>query len=145
MRVSSDAAGARTIDDQIASCRERCEREGWVVVDVFTDESSGSGALDFNTRPGLRAMLGRVALGGIDLVLTETSDRIARKHAEASAVLKFFKRTATRLVTLSNADAGDIAATISALLGAAVRHDRITKVKRGKRAPSGSALAKPSV
>jgi DNA invertase Pin-like site-specific DNA recombinase len=115
------------------------------VVEVFTDKSSGSGALDFNTRPGLRAMLGRVAVGGIDQVVTETLDRIARKHAEASAVLKFFKRTGARLVTLSNAGARDIAATISALLGAAGGHDRITKVRRGKRAPSGSALAKQLV
>jgi len=143
-RISTDAPGARTIDDQIASCRERCEREGWVVVDVFADKSSGSGALDFNTRPGVRAMLGRVAVGGIDRVVTETSDRIARKHAEASAVLKFVKRTGARLVTVSNTDA-DIAVTISALLEAAVRYDRMTKITLGKRARSASDPGKPSV
>lgn len=36
-RFSSTLQNARSIEDQVALCRERCDREGWKVVDVFTD------------------------------------------------------------------------------------------------------------
>ncbi|MCA3254806.1 MAG: recombinase family protein [Alphaproteobacteria bacterium] len=36
-RFSSTLQSDRSIDDQVALCRERAEREGWIVVDVFAD------------------------------------------------------------------------------------------------------------
>jgi len=36
-RFSSTLQNSRSIEDQVALLRERCERESWEVVDVFTD------------------------------------------------------------------------------------------------------------
>ena len=36
-RFSSQLQNSKSIEDQIAICRERADREGWTVVDVFTD------------------------------------------------------------------------------------------------------------
>lgn len=148
VRVSTDARNARTIDDQIASCRERCELEGWAVVDVFADRSSGRGALDPNNRPGLCAMLERVAERvaerGIDRVVAQSKDRIARTPTDASALQERITLAGARLVTLSDGDAGDIAAVILALFDAAVRRDRVAKVKRGKLIASAASHRNPS-
>ena len=42
-RFSSQLQNSRSIDDQISICRERADREGWTVVEVFND-SAISGA-----------------------------------------------------------------------------------------------------
>ncbi|MGN5376092.1 recombinase family protein [Sphingomonas hankookensis] len=36
-RFSSQLQNSRSIEDQIAICRERADCEGWTVVEVFTD------------------------------------------------------------------------------------------------------------
>lgn len=36
-RYSSDRQSERSIEDQVRLCRERAEREGWSVVEVFPD------------------------------------------------------------------------------------------------------------
>ena len=60
-RFSSTLQNARSIEDQVALCRERCDREGWEVVDVFTDFAiSGAAGIDEGARPGLNALLARV-------------------------------------------------------------------------------------
>jgi site-specific DNA recombinase len=36
-RFSSDRQTERSIDDQIAVCKVYAERQGWVVVEIYTD------------------------------------------------------------------------------------------------------------
>jgi hypothetical protein len=48
-RFSSTLQNSRSIEDQVALLRERCERENWEVVDVFTDYAiSGAAGIDEN-------------------------------------------------------------------------------------------------
>ncbi len=56
-------------------CRARAEREGWRVVGAFTDHAvSGATAL----RPGYQALLAAIRSGEVDIVLTESLDRLSR-------------------------------------------------------------------
>ncbi len=138
-RFSSLLQNARSIEDQIALCRERCEREGWTVVDVFTDYAiSGAAGIENDQRPGLNALLARVEDehnpdGRIDQVLAEASDRIARHQGDAHAIRERITFAGARIFTLSDGELTDITATFRGLMDAQFRKDLAAKVKRGQR------------
>lgn len=133
-RFSSTLQNARSIEDQVALCRERCEREGWEVVDVFTDYAiSGAAGIDSAARPGLNAMLTRVEAGGVDQVLAEATDRIARHQGDAYAIRERITFAGARLFTLSDGVVTEITATFRGLMDAQFRRDLAAKVKRGQR------------
>ncbi|CAM3248716.1 hypothetical protein SPAN111604_13025 [Sphingomonas antarctica] len=130
-RASSGLPSARTIVDQIASCRGHCERNGWAVVGGFDDKRSGNKKLEQKESLGLRALLGRIEEGGIDYVVIESMDRIARDPGDASAIQKHIERAGARLIGVSESEGTDIAAAILALFDTAFRDDQIARIKRG--------------
>ncbi len=133
-RFSSALQNARSIEDQIALCRERCEREGWPVADVFTDYAiSGAAGIDETSRPGLSAMLARIEAGGIDQVVAEATDRIARHQGDAFTIRERITFVGARLFTLSDGEVTDITATFRGLMDAQFRRDLAAKIKRGQR------------
>lgn len=133
-RFSSALQNARSIEDQIALCRERCEREGWSIVEVFTDYAiSGAAGIDENSRPGLSAMLARIEAGGIDQVVAEATDRIARHQGDAFTIRERITFAGARLFTLSDGEVTDITATFRGLMDAQFRRDLAAKIKRGQR------------
>ena len=133
-RFSSTLQNARSIEDQVALCRERCEREGWDVVDVFTDFAiSGAAGIDEAARPGLNALLARVEAGGVDQVLAEATDRVARHQGDAFAIRERLTFAGARLFTLSDGEVTEITATFRGLMDAQFRKDLAAKVKRGQR------------
>ena len=133
-RFSSTLQNARSIEDQVALCRERADREGWDVVDVFTDFAiSGAAGIDEGARPGLNAMLARVEAGGVDQVLAEATDRIARHQGDAFTIRERLTFAGARLFTLSDGEVTEITATFRGLMDAQFRKDLAAKVKRGQR------------
>ncbi len=68
-RYSSDLQNAQSTVDQMASLRERADREGWTIIDTFADdEISGRAGIGEMQRPGLNAMLNRVERGDVDQI-----------------------------------------------------------------------------
>ena len=133
-RFSSTLQNARSIEDQVTLCRERCDREGWEVVDVFTDFAiSGAAGIGDNARPGLNALLARVEAGGVEQVLAEATDRIARHQGDAFTIRERITFAGARLFTLSDGIVTDITATFRGLMDAQFRKDLGAKVKRGQR------------
>jgi site-specific DNA recombinase len=133
-RFSSLLQNARSIEDQVSLCRERCDREGWDVVGVFTDyATSGAAGIGSDARPGLAALLARVDAGGIDQVMTEASDRLARHQGDALTIREQITYAGARLFTLSDGEVSDITATFRGLMDAQFRKDLAAKIKRGQR------------
>ncbi|WP_237751485.1 recombinase family protein [Sphingobium sp. DC-2] len=133
-RYSSQLQNSRSIEDQIAVCRERAEREGWQIIDIFTDYAiSGAAGIEEGQRPGLNAMLARVESGGIDQVLAEATDRIARHQGDAFAIRERLNYAGARLFTLSDGEVDDITGTIKGLMDARFRKELGAKIKRGQR------------
>lgn len=133
-RFSSTLQNSRSIEDQIAICRERCTREGWQIVEIFNDYAiSGAAGIDEQSRPGMNAMLARVEAGGIDIVLAEGTDRIARHQGDAFAIRERIMTAGARLFTLADGEVSDITATFRGLMDAQFRKDLGAKVKRGQR------------
>ncbi|PZW37679.1 resolvase-like protein [Humitalea rosea] len=71
-RYSSEQQRNASIEDQVRICRARAEREGLQVVEVYVDHAM-SGASSH--RPGYQVLLGAMAAGQIDAVLSESLDR----------------------------------------------------------------------
>ena len=133
-RVSSAASGRGLVDDQIALCRERCEREGWVVVDVFADQTIGGNAgLDVTARLGIDAMLVRIEAGSIAQVVTEATDRIGCRQEDAHVVCERIRLGGARLVRLLDDDASDVPAIIREVLDTRAKRDMIAMVTPGTR------------
>ena len=137
-RFSSALQNARSIEDQIALCRERCDREGWPVVEIFTDYAiSGAAGIDETSRPGLSAMLARIEAGGIEQIMAEATDRIARHQGDAFTIRERITFAGARLFTLSDGEVTDITATFRGLMDAQFRRDLAAKIKRGQRGTIG--------
>ena len=146
-RFSSHLQNARSIDDQIALLTAHADREGWQIIGVFTDYAiSGAAGIDGDQRPGLAAMLDRLARRDIDQVFAESTDRLARHEGDAYAIRERIEFTGARLFTLADGEVDDIKGTIKGLFDARFRKDMGKKVKRGQsgtvrdgRAPAGKA------
>ncbi|MFW2850716.1 recombinase family protein [Sphingomonas sp. TX0543] len=134
VRASSSSPDAHVLVDQIAACGGLCERNGWAVIGIFYDTSSGSGTLAQKKRTGLHALLAIIEQGDIDYVVIETADRIARDRIYTSAIQEDIERAGAQLVSVSDSDRTGIADTILALFDTAFRDDWIARIKRGTHA-----------
>lgn len=147
-RYSSQLQNPRSIEDQLAACRARAQAEGWTIVGEFHDRAiSGAAGIEEAQRPGLAAMLDKVERGGIDQILTESTDRIARHQGDAFAVRELIEHAGARLFTLMDGVVDDITGTIKSLFDARTRKDLAQRVRRGHRgviaqgrSPSGVAF-----
>ena len=118
-RFSSLLQNSRSINDQVAICRERCEREGWPIVGILTDYAiSGAAGIGEAQRPGLAAFLARVQAGGVDQVLTESTDRLARHEGDMFTIRERLTYAGVRLFTLSDGEVTAISGTIKGLMDA---------------------------
>lgn len=148
-RFSSMLQNSRSIEDQITICRERCEREGWEIVDVFMDYAiSGAAGIGESQRPGLAAMLARIERGGVDQVLAESTDRISRHEGDGFAIRERLAFADVRLFTLSDGEINHLTGTLKGMMDANFRKELGAKIKRGQRgtvaqgrSPAGLAYA----
>src|SRR5215203_4710642 len=84
-RYSSDQQREASIEDQARVCRARAAREGWQVVELFTDYAvSGATTL----RPGFQALQAAMRTGAFDLVLAESLDRLSRDQEHIAGLFK---------------------------------------------------------
>lgn len=133
-RYSSQLQNPRSVDDQIAACRERAGREGWSIEGVFHDAAiSGAAGIETTQRPGLHALLQRLERGGIDQVLCEATDRISRHQGDAFTVRERVEFAGARIFTLMDGEVDDITGTIKSLFDSKMRKDLAQRVRRGQR------------
>lgn len=131
-RFSSHLQNPRSIADQLVACRDRARAEGWNVVGEFSDAAiSGAAGIENAQRPGLADLLTRLERGGVQQILTESTDRIARHQGDAFAVRERIEHAGARLFTLMDGVVDDITGTIKGLFDARTRKDLAARVRRG--------------
>src|SRR5438128_139392 len=82
-RFSSDQQNDKSVDDQIAFCREICAREALAVVSTFEDrEISGASIVN---RPGFSALMRAAEARLFDVIVAEDMDRLFRNQADYHA------------------------------------------------------------
>nr|WP_258869609.1 recombinase family protein [Paracoccus thiocyanatus] len=100
-RYSSDQQRDASIADQFRMCRLRAEKEGWTVVEEYSDHAiSGSSMIQ---RPGIQALILDSSRGRFDLVLAEALDRISRDQEDIAGIYKRMRYADVKMFTLSEA------------------------------------------
>ena len=78
-RVSSDKSGeGRSPAEQEAEARRDCERQGWQVAGVYTDNDRGASRWSKRTRPEFARLLDDLDRGAVDVVATWEASRLSR-------------------------------------------------------------------
>jgi DNA invertase Pin-like site-specific DNA recombinase len=129
-RYSTDLQSTSSVDDQLRLCRDRAEREGWEVRQVFFDAAL-SGASSF--RPGYQALLAAAKSGEFEIVLAEALDRLSRDQEDIAGLFKRLQFAGVRLVTLAEGDVSELHIGLKGTMNALFIKDLAAKTHRGLR------------
>ena len=143
-RYSSDLQSETSIDDQVRLCRERAERDGMAVTEVYSDYAISGGTL--SNRPGMLALMDAAKQGEFDVVIAEALDRISRDQEDIAAIYKRLSHAEIKIVTLSEGEINELHVGLKGTMNALFLKDLAIKTRRGQRgrvAESGIADAHP--
>jgi len=96
-RYSSDTQRDASVEDQFRLCRLYAEKQGWTVVETYSDRAISGASL---IRPGVQALLSDAMRGNFDLVLAEALDRLSRDQEDVAGVFKRMEFAGVKIVTL---------------------------------------------
>jgi site-specific DNA recombinase len=129
-RYSSDNQRDASIEDQLRLCRIHAEKQGWTIVDSYTDRAISGASL---LRPGIQELIHDATRGRFTIVLAEAMDRLSRDQEDIAG---FFKRMAfagVRIVTLSEGDVTHLHVGLKGTMNALFLKDLADKTRRGLR------------
>ena len=129
-RFSSTLQNPRSIEDQIRLCRIKVRDLGAVVGRVYSDPASTGTTTQ--ARPGLGRLLEDAKHGLIDLVCTESLDRISRDQADIAGIYKRLRYWNTQLATLQEREIKFIHVSIGGLMNQAYIVSLASKTRRGQ-------------
>jgi len=116
---------------QRAAIARYAKRAGLRIVEEFRDEGI-SGANDLVDRPGLVALLDRLETNGIQVVLLERADRLARDLMVSEVILSELRERAVQVLDSSGTDLSDnddpTRTLIRQVLGAVAQFDKSVTV-----------------
>lgn len=127
-RFSNDNSNPLSAEDQVTVCRERAEREGWTIVNVFTDEVVSGAVLK---RPGMTRMLREITARAFDIVLAEDMDRISRDQEDIAHVWKRVRFSGAEIYTLADGIIGPIHIGMKGTMNAVELEKNAHKQRRG--------------
>ncbi|MFN3349467.1 recombinase family protein [Pseudorhodoplanes sp.] len=127
-RFSTDLQSERSIDDQIAFCRDIAAREGFAIVATFEDRAA-SGASTVN-RAGFLAMMRAAERRDFDAIIVEDIDRVARDQGDYHAARKRLDFLGITLHAASGV-VGRLDGSLRALMGEMYLENLALHVRRG--------------
>jgi len=84
-RYSTDMQRDQSIEDQVRICMHCAEREGWEVVEQYSDKGISGSKAD---RPGYQTLLSAAREGLFDVVICEDVSRLWRDEAEQARCVR---------------------------------------------------------
>jgi site-specific DNA recombinase len=130
-RYSSDLQSEASIDDQVRLCRERAERDGMTVTEVFTDYAISGGNL--SNRPGMLSLMDAAKRGDFEVVIAEALDRISRDQEDIAAIYKRLDHAEIKIITLSEGEINELHVGLKGTMNALFLKDLAIKTRRGQR------------
>ncbi|WP_336801740.1 recombinase family protein [Kaistia sp. MMO-174] len=128
-RFSTDLQSERSVDDQLALCREFAARSGLKVVAQHFDKAR-SGASVFG-RDGLLGLMDDARAGKFDTVIVEALDRLSRDQEDLAGLHKRLTFMGVRIVAVHDGAADAIQVGIRGLVSTLFLADLKHKVRRG--------------
>ena len=100
----SDNQRDATIEDQLRLCREHAQRQGWLVVDSYSDRAISGASL---VRPGVQKLIADAGRGRFDVILTESLDRLSRDLEDAAGLFKKMAFAGIKIWTVGEGEIRD--------------------------------------
>jgi site-specific DNA recombinase len=138
-RFSTDHQDERSIDDQVALCRDYARREQLTAVAVFEDRAR-SGASMLN-RDGLLALMERAKANEFDVVIVEALDRLSRDMEDLAAIHKRLTYRGIEIRAVHEGTVNTVLVGLRGLVGQLYREDTANKVRRGQSGRVRNGLA----
>ncbi|MGE4218971.1 MAG: recombinase family protein [Alphaproteobacteria bacterium] len=130
-RYSSDLQSAQSIEDQVRMCRERADRDGHQIIDVYADYAlSGSHAA---SRPSLQRLLADARDRRFEIVLTEALDRLSRDQEDTASIFKRLRHADVPILSLSEGEISELHVGMAGTMNALYLKHLADKIRRGQR------------
>jgi DNA invertase Pin-like site-specific DNA recombinase len=129
-RYSSDNQRDASIADQLRVCREFASRQGWTVIQEFTDHAISGATL---LRPGFQALMRDALNQRFDIVLAEALDRFSRDQEDTAGLFKRLTFAGVSIVTLAEGDITHLHVGLKGTMNALFLKDLAEKTRRGLR------------
>ena len=129
-RYSSDNQRDASIADQLRVCREFAARQGWTVVEEFTDHAISGATL---LRSGFQALMRDALNRRFDVVLAEALDRFSRDQEDTAGLFKRLTFAGVNIVTLAEGDITHLHVGLKGTMNALFLKDLADKTRRGLR------------
>ncbi|GAA3681880.1 hypothetical protein GCM10022398_27060 [Acetobacter lovaniensis] len=129
-RYSSDNQRDASIADQLRVCRTHAEKQGWTIVEEYTDHAISGASL---MRPGIQALIADAQRGRFQIVLAEAMDRLSRDQEDIAGVFKRMNYAGVRIVTLSEGEVSHLHVGLKGTMNALFLKDLAEKTHRDLR------------
>ena len=130
-RYSDEKQSPHSIEDQFRICRMHAEKQGWKVVETYSDPAiSGATVI---LRPGVQALLRDALAGKFDILLAEALDRLSRDQEDIAKVFKRLRFAGVQIVTLSEGQISELHIGLNGTMNALYLKDLAAKTHRGIR------------
>ncbi|MBQ1498919.1 MAG: recombinase family protein [Sphingomonas sp.] len=129
-RYSSDNQRDASIADQLRICRLHAEKQGWQVVEEYTDHAISGASL---LRPGIQALISDATRGRFRYVLAEAMDRLSRDQEDIAGLFKRMAYSEVKIVTLSEGEVTHLHIGLKGTMNALFLKDLADKTRRGQR------------
>ena len=130
-RYSTDMQSETSVEDQVRQCRERAERDGHQIINVFSDYAISGSTL--GNRPGMLSLMAAAKDGEFDLVYAEALDRISRDQEDIAGIFKRLSYADVGIVTLSEGAINELHVGLKGTMNALFLKDLAVKTRRGQR------------
>lgn len=129
-RYSSEMQNARSIEDQLAICRDFALARGLTVTATFADRAISGASLV--TRPELLALLAAAARGEIDVIVSEALDRLSRDQEDIAHIFKRLRYRGVTLLTIAEGEVCSMHIGLKGTMNAMFLEELGRKVRRGQ-------------
>jgi len=129
-RYSSDNQRDASIEDQLRLCRLHAAKQGWTVVDSYSDRAISGASL---LRPGIQELIQDAQRRRFQIVLSEAMDRLSRDQEDMAGLFKRMEFAGVRIVTLSEGDVSHLHVGLKGTMNALFLKDLADKTRRGQR------------
>lgn len=128
-RYSSDNQSDKSTEDQIHDCRVHATREGWTVVDTFSDHAiSGR---EFYKRQSLLELLSKIQERSVGMVLVESLDRLSRDIEDLAHIYKLCRFNNVKIYALGDGEVSEIHLGLKGTMASLYLADLSQKTSRG--------------
>jgi len=135
-RFSTDLQNERSIEDQVALCRNYAAREALDVIEVYEDRARSGGSI--MGRDGLLRLLDRARDRSFDVIIVEALDRLSRDMEDLAGIHKRLSFLDIEIRAVHEGLVNTVLVGLRGLVGQLYREDNAHKVRRGQaRAVSG--------